>query len=168
MPKLWEIADDLVEIAAEIVEAGGELTPELEARLDAQGALLEAKVEALALLIRERELDAEAAKAEEYRLAMIRKSHERTAASLKDYVLRCMESAGVQRVETPLARVRVQRSGTPRVEYAGDVMALPAWARRHIPEAWDVDRKALTEAVREGDELPAGVVVTYSHHLRIA
>lgn len=167
MPKLWEIADGLVRIAEDIAEAGGELTPDLEARLEAHEGALESKVESIALLVRQNEVDADAAKAEESRLAGIRKAHERTAASLKDYLLRCLSGAGVQRVETPLARVRVQRSGTPSIQYGGEVTALPEWARRHVPEYWDIDRKALTEALRAGDELPEGVVATYSHHVRI-
>lgn len=165
--KLWEIADELVRIAEDIVEAGGELTPDLEARLAAHEGALESKVEAIALLVRQREVDAEAAKAEETRLGAIRRAHERTAVSLKGYLLACLSAAGVQRVETPLARVRVQRSGTPSINYGGEVTALPEWARKHVPESWDIDRKAILEAVRAGDDVPEGVVVAYSNHVRI-
>lgn len=164
---LWAITDELAEVGALIADNDGELTPELEAKLDSLEGALEAKVERIALYIRESETRADAAKAEKDRLAAIQKANQRKADGLKEYLLRCMTGAGVDRVETHRARVRVQRSGTPSIEYWGDLDALPVSFVRVVPESKVVDKKAITQAVRDGEAMPEGVVVTYSNSVRI-
>lgn len=165
--KLWEITDELDEIGALIAEAGGELTPEMEERLDATEEALKAKVESVALFIRDRELEAKKAKEEKDRLAAIQKAHENTVEGLKTYLLRCLSRAGVEKVETHRARVRRQTSGTPSIDYHGDVDALPEDFVRVIPERRSVDKKAITQAIRDGEDPPEGCVVTYSEYVRI-
>ena len=72
---LWAITDELQEVGALIGDNDGEMTPELEARLDALGGELTEKVERIALYIRESELEALKAKAEKDRLYWIEKHH---------------------------------------------------------------------------------------------
>lgn len=165
--KLWEITDELAEIGALLSEAEGELTPELEQRLDAMSGAFDGKVESIALFVRHSKLEAEKAKAEKDRLAAIEKFHARQADGLLTYLLRCMTAAGVTSVDTHRARVRVQKSGTPRVTFAGDVDELPQAFVRIIPEKHELDRGAVTEAFRAGKELPDGIRVEFSQFVRI-
>lgn len=165
---LWAITDELAEVGALIADGDGELTPELEARLDALEGALEEKVERIALYIRESETLAAGAKAEKDRLAAIQKAHERKVDGLKTYLLRCLSSAGVKRVETAKARVWSQKSGTPSIDYHGDLDALPADFVRVIPESKQLDKRAITDAIRDGETPPDGVVVSYSEFVRIA
>ncbi len=167
-PKLWEITDELAEIGALIAEGGGELTEELEGRLNAMEDAFESKVERVALFIRHAELEGEKAKAEKDRLAAIQKHHERTATGLKTYLLRCMKGADREKVETHRARVRVQRSGTPAIDYVGEIEVLPAGFVRVVPETRTLDKKAVTQAIRDGETLPEGFRVTYSEFVRIS
>lgn len=160
--RLWEIKDELQEIGALIVEGGGELTDELAARLDAMEGTFEEKVVNTALYVRQCELNAADAKAEKDRLAAIQKAYERQVAWYKDYLVYCMNGAGIKKVETPRARVRVQQSGTPSIDYQGEIDALPESFVRVVPESRSVDKKAMTQALRDGEELPEGVVVRYS------
>lgn len=164
---LWALTDELAEVGALIADEGGELTPELEARLDALEGALEAKVERIALYIRESQTLADGAKAEKDRLAAIEKAHTRKVDGLKEYLLRCMSGAGRERVETSRARVRLQRSGTPSIDYAGDLDALPGSFVRVVPESKVLDKQAITQAIRDGEDPPEGVVVRYSVGVRI-
>src|SRR5690606_26172860 len=119
--------------------------------------------------VRHCETLADGAKAEKDRLAAIEKAWKRQADGLKTYLLRCLMSAGVQRVETARARVRLQRSGTPSVDYHGDLDALPPEFVRVVPESRVLDKQAITARVRENKDatLPEGVVVSYSTSVRI-
>ena len=162
---LWEIADELETVAALIAENGGELTPELEARLDAIAGAFGDKVERVALAIRSYEANAEAAKLEEERLGAIRKSHERSAAGLKRYLLGCMRNAGVPKVETPRARVRVQKNSMPSIAWTQDMDALPDGYRR-VTVAPDLQR--VRDDLKAGAVPPEGFVVEYGQHVRIA
>lgn len=166
--RLWEIADELGEIEALVAEGGGELTPDLEARLNAMEGAFETKVENIALMAREAKLEGEKAKVEKERLAAIQKRNEATMTWAKKYLHGCMVSAGVRRVETHRATVRIQKSGTPAIDYTGDLMDLPRQYVRVIPESVVLDKAALTETVRAGGEVPDGVRVTYSESLVIA
>jgi hypothetical protein len=164
---LWAITDELAEVGALIADNEGELTPDLEARLDALEGALEEKVERIALFIRESETLADGAKSEKERLYAIEKAHRRKADGLKEYLLRCMSGAGRERVETARARVRLQKSGTPSIDYHGDLDALPADFVRVVPESRVLDKKAITQAIRDGETPPEGVTVSYSTSVRI-
>lgn len=164
---LWQHAEDLGELAEEIFEAGGVLTPELEARLATQTEDIEAKVERVALYIQDLLGDAEKAKAEKDRLAQIQKAYESRAEGLKTYLVRCMAVADLEKVQTPKVRVNRQRSGTPSVEYHGDIEALPADFIRVRPEERSLDKRAVIQAIRDEEALPDGFSVTYSDFVRI-
>lgn len=164
---LWAITDELSEVGALIAEAGGELSPELEARLDAAEGAFEDKVERVVLYIRHVQLLADNAKAERDRLAKIQKYWESQAEGLKNrYLLGALARAGVKRVETERARVRVQKSG-PSIEYHGDLSALPESFVRVVPETKVLDRSALLEVARAGLTLPDGVTAIYGQSVVI-
>lgn len=166
---LWAITDELSEVGALIADAGGELSPELEARLDAIEGQFETKVENTALYIRHVEMLAENAKAEKDRLAAIQKHWEAQAAGLKNrYLLGALMKAGVRDVKTAKVRVRIQKSGTPSIAYHGELDALPPEYVRVIPESKALDKAALTEVLRAGGTLPDGVTATFSEGVRIS
>lgn len=163
--KLWEITNELEEIAALIAEAGGELTPDLEDRLNAMEGAFAEKVERVALAVRNYVANAEAAKVEEERLAAIRKSHERSAEGLKRYLLISMQRADTPKVESPRARVRVQKNSVPSIAWTRPVEELPESYRR-VTIAPDIAR--VREDVKLGAVVPEGFVVEQGYHVRIA
>lgn len=161
---LWEIADGIQALGERIAEAEGELTPELEAEWDRLEGSLESKVENTALYIRELEANAEAAKAEEKRLAAIRKALEGRAEGLKGYLQYQLARAGRDKVETPKARGRIQANSRPSIRYMGDPADLPDTYRKVTVS---VDRTAAYEAWKREEELPDGFVVETGSHIRI-
>jgi len=163
--RLWELGDELERIGFEIFENEGELTPELEARLDALEGAWEDKVERVALYVRSQVVLGLAADIEVCRLDRIKRSHERAADSLKSYLLREMERMGKSKVETARARVRVQANGGKAViRWTGEPDAIPDGFRR--VEIYP-DGAAVQHAHREGT-LPDGFVVeARGKHIRI-
>lgn len=162
--RLWEIASELDEIGTALAEGGGELTPELGARLDAMEGAWEQKVENIALFIKECEANAAAAELERDRLAAICKHHQTKAKGLKDYLLFFMRRGGHKSVKTPRIRVWEQSNGRPSIRYVGDVNALPPEYRRVKVE---VDTQFAFVEHQAGATLPEGFIVETGSHLRI-
>ena len=165
--KLWAISDELEEIGALLAENGGELTPDLEARLEAvEGEFLQ-KVERVALYVRECERMAEGAKVEKDRLAAIERANKRTADGLKAYLLAHLERHGRDKVDTSRARVRRSLS-PPSYRWTGDdYEKIPAPFRRtRVVHTLDVD--AVKQAQSNGEPIPAEVEIRRDHHIRIS
>lgn len=166
MPKLWEVGDELEAIGFEIMDNGGDLTPELEARLDAIEGLWEQKVERVALFCRAQVALGLAADVECARLERIKRSHERTAENLKAYLKREMERLGRPKVETARIRARVQSNGgRVPIRWLHDPGALPAELQKVVVT---IDTDAVHRLYEETGELPEGFVVEpRGTHLRL-
>jgi len=162
--RLWEIGAELELIGDLIAENGGEITTETEARIEALEGAFESKVERIALYVRECAGRAAAAKAEKDRLAAIQRHHEAAAAGLKRYMLNQMRRLGIPRVETPRARVRVQKNGQPSISWTKSLDELPL-AYQRITVTPDVE--LVRDQLMAGDEPPEGFSVDYGYHVRI-
>lgn len=162
--KLYEITAELEDVAGELIENGGELTPELEARLDAAEGALHAKVERCALVVQQLQAHAEMARTESRRLADLASTRARAADRLKEYVQSQLEIAGVRKVEGDLATVWVQKNGRPSINWTRDVDELPDAYRRIRIEP---DTNAAYDNWKAGAQLPDGFTVEQGHHLRI-
>lgn len=164
--KLWEIASELEEIGSLLADGGGELTPELEARLDAMEGALETKVENIALFVKECEANAAAAESERDRLSAIAKHHTTKANALRTYLLATMNRLGQTSVKTPRIRVWAQANGRPSIRFAGDIERLPA-AYVRVKTTREVDTRFAFVELQAGATLPEGFVVDHGRHLRI-
>ena len=163
---LYSLADELRRIGDELESNGGELTPELEAALNATEGAFEAKVEACLCLAQEREQAAEAAKAEAARLADLASSRTKAVDRLRLYVKQQMEAAGRLKVETPLFKVAVQNASRPSIRWTWDMEALPEAFVKVIPATSKLDSDAALKAYKEG-HLPEGFEVSTSTFLRV-
>lgn len=163
--RLYEITDALQAIAEELIDNAGELTPELTARLDALEGAFDAKVERVALYVRNLEAQADVAKGEAVRLQLLATVRGNAASRLRDYIKTQMEAANRPKVETGLIVARVQKNGQPSVKCDGDPATLPlAYQRTRV----ELNRAAVIEAWRAGLQLPAGLSVETHTHLRLS
>lgn len=176
--KLYDTVDELETVREFLLESeGGELTPEMEALLDHAVAGFEAKVERVALMVRELTATAEAIETEAKRVAARAKAATRAAESLKGYLKHQLERADVTSVKGVLATVRVQ-ANPPKVvgtAHADELYQLRELFQsplvRYIPPAparYELDAKAVVAAWKAGEDLPAGISIEVGSHLRIA
>ena len=163
MLKLWEIAAELDGIEDRIAEAGGELTPEIEAELDALTGDFEAKAERVALYYRQLIANAEAAGVEVSRLTRIQRRYKAGAERIRGYLHRQMQVTETQEVKTALVTVS-RRLNPAAISFDGDPASLPEEFQRVTVSA---DKAALKAAHKEGRELPAGVHVERGESLRV-
>ena len=161
--RLYEIPDALREVELRIIEADGEITPDIEAQLDALEGEFERKAEYIALLAREAKAEAVAVKQEEDRLAARRKAAQNRERRLKDYLLMSMQRLGVDKVEGQRAKVRVQDS-PPSFRWMGEEDA--------IPEAYRVvsvkpNLSLVKEGYKDMGTVPDGFTVEVGQQVRV-
>lgn len=164
--RLYDLAASWELIADEIVDAGGEITPEIASKLDALESILHAKADAICSLVQRFNRQATAAHAEADRLVKLANVRDRAAGKLAAYLKTCMEMMNTPKIETDIFRVRVQKNGRPAIRCDVDPASLPAEFRKEITTV-SMQADALLEAWKMKRELPPGVMVTQGTHLRI-
>lgn len=170
--KLWEIGAELDTIGTYIIEAGGEISEPIQKMLDDVEMEFTEKATRVALLVRQFEADALAAKAEEDRIAKIRKSSEKSARRLKDYLKHSMIAFEFPFIRSPRARVRVQNNTQPSIRLA-DGVSLDDVGAEYRKTVETLDKAAVVRAFdasaanREEKTAPKGFVVEYGQHIRI-
>lgn len=161
--RLYDIADELIAIETVLYDNGGELTPELEARLEAFEGALENKIDRICSVISNNAAAAKAAKEESERLAKLAKSREGVASSLKRYLQSVLTQLDKQKVETGRFRVRIQKNGRPSIKWGADEATIPDTFKRTVVS---LDGDAAYAAYSAGS-LPEGFVVEVGSHLRV-
>ena len=178
--RLYEATAQLDVVRDWLIESGGELTPEIEALLGEAGEAFNAKAERVALFIQELLATSAAVKQERERLEKLEKSYANGAKSIKAYLQREMERAGVEKVEGTLAKIRLQNS-PPSVKCVLDdvdedvrqdrlrtaFMDGAEWVIE-VPASYRLDTNIIKAYAKSGAPLPEGVTVEQSRHVRIA
>lgn len=174
---LYELANARDILDQWLSESEGEVTPELEALLAELDADANAKIERVALYIREQKALAESAKIERDRLAGMASARLKAAESLTGYLHREMDRLGKDRVNGTLATVALQKN-PPSVK--GD-LAQPdlydlyeTWRRgegpafvKLVPEVYVLDKDAVKAAAKAGQPIPPGLSVAQTVGVRI-
>lgn len=162
---LYEMSKELAVINDEIISADGELSTELEARLDSVSLDFRAKSQSIAkwtldIAGTEQAIDAEIA-----RLQRRKKVAENLRTRLTAYIKACMEQADVQKIEWPTITLRIQRN-PPSVEVT-DADKVPAKYTR-IKQITEIDKKAMLSALKDGEQVDGARLVDDKTHLRIS
>lgn len=144
---LEEMSDDDLQLA--LVEVKGELTE---------------KAASIGKMVKSIDYDIDTLKAEEKRLSDRRKALENKKERVKDYLFGQMEKAQLDKIKTPLITLTIQNN-PPAVELEPGTM-LPAKYLTIIPESYQVNKKAIAEALKAGEEV-AGARLTHGKSLRI-
>ncbi len=166
-PKLYELGAELEAIIAAIVEAGGELSPELEARLtEAEGAFA-IKTEKLIMAIRANQARAKMIDSEIERLKDLAAPYHRTADSIKAYLFGQMQRTGKTKIDMPLGKAWIQKNSRPSIRYVGvDPEEMSDLPMEMVRITFALNGEATYQAWKDGllpDELEAEV----GHHLRV-
>ncbi len=127
--------------------------------LEGMSGALEVKAQNVVIFARNLEVTAAAIKEAEAAMAARRKAMENRAAGLRRYALSAMQFAGVQSIECPYFKLSV-RKNPPAVEVF-DAAQIPAqFMRTPEPPPPAPDKKAITEAIKAGQEVPGARLVS--------
>lgn len=162
----------LYELAAEYRDAAErlqdlDLPPEVVAdTLDSLSGDLSVKAENVARLVANLKDTAEAIKAAETRMADRRQAIERRAQSVRDYLMRCMLSAGIKKIDGPYVRLAI-RDNPPSVDVF-DPQQIPAnYMRQAAPPPPSPDKTAIKVALQAGADVP-GARLTKTQRIEIS
>lgn len=161
-PTLYDISLEGLQIADLLTENEGELTPEIEQRIDALMQAGPGRVEAAAMVVRNLEADADACKAEAQRLIERAQSFENNAKRLKDRMTIALDCAFNGKVKTARFTLWTQKAADTvafdlHEGFTVDMLEedLPAAVR--IKK--ELDKRALREMYEAGLQLPESVFV---------
>jgi hypothetical protein len=164
MSHLYELSKELAVINDEIISADGELSTDLEARLDSVSLDFRAKSQNIAkwtLNIAGVETMIET---EIGRLQRKKKVAENLRTRLTAYVKRCMEQADVLKIESSTITLRIQKNPPSSDIFAED--QLPA-KFIHIKQITELDRTGILAALKNNETVPGARLITERTHLRI-
>lgn len=165
MTALYEIAAAYRADAERLAEL--DLDPQtLADTLESMSGQLEVKAQNVAFVARNIEALAASIKEAESAMATRRKALENRAASLRAYLLRNMQLAGVQKIEGPYLRMSIKSN--PAAVDVFDAAQIPAdYMRQPEPPPPAPDKTAIKEALKSGVDVP-GARLTQSQRLDIA
>ena len=162
MGTLYDINENYAAIIAAVEEAEGELTPELEEQLAANGEDFREKIENYLMAVRNYAADVEAFKAEAVAFSAKAKRAAATVDRLKQTVTAAMQLRGMDKERFGNFTASLRRS--ERVTVDDDlIQQLPDKFKRVKYEA---DKTALKEALKAGEEVE-GAQLTTNYSLQI-
>jgi hypothetical protein len=163
--KLYELASELAVINDTLIDAQGELTPDLETRLDELNLQLTEKATGLRKWLVVIENDETALETEISRLQRIKKVNENLRERLKEYVKKNMEVAGLKTIKTQIGTFSVVPNPIS-LECISEEMT-PENFKETIPEKKVPNKPLIKTTLSEGYEVSGWKLVTDKTHLRI-
>lgn len=158
---LYELSENFLAVQTAIEDGEVDLVDTLEA---IEGAI-EVKATGIIAVTRNITSQIEAIKAEEKRLADMRKARENHLKRLKEYVLDSMQQTGKDKIKTDLGVMRIQASPAAlKITKAEDI---PAEYQTIVPEHYEIDNERVKAALKDGKAVP-GAELVQGVHLRIA
>ena len=158
---LYELTENFLAVQTSIEEGNTDLIDTLES---IEGAI-EVKAQGIIAVTRNITSQIEAIKAEEKRLADMRKARENHLKRLKEYVLDNMQQTGKTSIKTELGAMRIQANPPAlKILKAEDI---PAEYMTVVPEHYEIDSERVKEALKAGKEVK-GAELVKGVHLRIA
>jgi hypothetical protein len=169
-----DILDELIAEHAERIAVGGgdiESVPEIAELLAFAEEQFETAAERWGLKIRTLLAEAQCVDIEISRLNIISKSKTNAANGLKAYLKRMLEVRNIAKVQTPLVRLRIQANSRASVTAVSETAIDTLYAQGSPfvvrQETFKLDSDLVLEAQKNGEEIPAEIVITRGSHLRV-
>ena len=143
---LWEMSQGYVTLSNMIDEQSPD--EDILNALSAIQGSIETKAVSIVNLIKSLDAEAKVIKEEEDRLSKRRKSKENTATNIRQYIQGAMEQMNLGEIKTPLISLSIQNN--PPSLYIFDEPAIPTKYFTFIPEHYEIDKKAVKDALKDG------------------
>jgi hypothetical protein len=155
MLNLYQIESEYRAIAQQLMDAEGELTPELEQALAINKEQLQLKSQGYGMVIRESESEQKIILAEIERLQALYDKRSTLVEKLKERITQAMELYDVTEIETPLLKINFRNSESVEI----DNFDLLPNEYKVIPEAKPrVDKKLIKDAIKSGIEVQGAYI----------
>ena len=169
---LYQLTNQMAEIEAMLEETGGEITPELEAVWNETSESLPQKVDGYNQVLRNLTAYAANLADEIKRLQGLKKTAENSAKRLKEHVLDCMETFGIQKLEGAYCKMSLRSSVSTEVDEDEVLMPYLARVDRLMLPSWitcelKINKTELKNAFKGKDVTPGGVRFVEKNNLII-
>ena len=154
---IYQIEQSYNQLAEELLDNGGELTPELSEKLAITEEQLQNKSVAYSFVIKQMDADIDTIDAEIKRLQNAKKQREKASEYLKERIKHAMQLFSVNEIKTPLVKINFRKSETVEVD---DVNKLPA-PYKVVKVTEQADKAAIKAALKDGVELPGCSIVEH-------
>jgi len=156
MSNIYNITTEFLQLEAQLIENGGELTPELEQSLIINKDELQHKSIQYGYVIKSLSDNVDAIDAEIKRLQGIKKVNENAIDRLKDTLSSAMQLFGIPELKTPTLKINFRKSEQVVVN---DVNALPS-DYKTIKVTEQPDKIKIKQAIKDGEDVIGCELVT--------
>jgi hypothetical protein len=159
---IYQIEQEYLVLSNDIIEAGGEITPELETALAINKEQLQNKGINYGFVIKSLENDISAIEEEIKRLNALKSSRTKTTELLKSTIKQAMQLYGIEELKTPTLKINFRKSESVEVE---DLFVLD---HKFLVEktTYTPDKAKIKEAIKSGAEV-VGAVLNVNFNLQI-
>jgi hypothetical protein len=159
---IYQIEQSYNQLAEELIDNGGELTPELSEALAITEEQLQNKSVAYSFVIKQIDSEVDIIDVEIKRLQAMKKTRENASERLKANIKHAMELFNIDEIKTPLVKINFRKSEAVEVD---DVNQLPA-SYKVVKVTEQADKMAIKEAIKNGAEIP-GCRIVANRNLQI-
>jgi hypothetical protein len=154
---IFQIEQTYNQLAEQLIDNDGELTPELSEQLAITEEQLQNKSVAYSFVIKQMDADVEIIDAEIKRLQNLKKQREKASEYLKERIKHAMDTFQIEEIKTPLVKINFRKSETVEVD---DVNQLPA-AFKVVKVTEQADKAAIKAALKDGFEVTGCRIETH-------
>lgn len=159
---LYEIEQEYMMLADEIINNSGELTPELEERLMINQSQLESKGKGYGYVIKDIESEIDVIDNEIKRLTALKKSRTNAVDKLKTSLSQAMQLFDISEIKTPTLKINFRKSESVEVENVNLLDPLYVVTK----EVKTADKESIKLAIKGGLEV-SGAVLKQNLNLQI-
>lgn len=159
---LYQIEQNYLQIAEQLIDNGGEISPEIEQSLAITEEQLQNKSVAYSFVIKEMDGEVEIIENEIKRLQAMKKARENASQRLKDNIKHAMDLFNIDEIKTPLVKINFRKSKAVEVDDVNKLSAL----YKVVKVTEQADKAAIKSALESGLEIP-GCRIIENRNLQI-
>lgn len=164
MSNLYELSKTVESVIAEVINAEGDLSPNLEKRLDEISLQFKDKSSNIGKWVLNIDANADSIKHEIERLQKRVRVQENLKTRLKDYLKYCMENAGLQKLDLTTFTISINKNPPSVGEINED--KLPSKYVK-VVQTTSIDKAELLRDLKAGEVIPGAYLITDKTNLRI-
>jgi hypothetical protein len=158
---IYNIQQDYLSLTNEIIEAGGEITPEIENAIAINKQELQNKGIKYGFVIKSLESDVSTIDEEIKRLNALKQSRSKTIDLLKETVKNAMQLYGIEELKTPTLKINFRKSESLEVDPDAVLDMYCNFKTVKTP-----DKAKIKEVIKSGDAV-FGAVLNINYNLQI-
>ena len=154
---IYNIEQTYNQLAEQLIDNDGELTPELSEQLAITEEQLQKKSVAYSFVIKQMDADVEIIDAEIKRLQAAKKQREKASEYLKERIKHAMDLFQIDEIKTPLVKINFRKSETVEVENVNELTS----AYKTIKIVETADKATIKKAIKDGINVPGCSIVEH-------